>query len=358
MTHKFTKRAFSRFLASSALALAGCGSVLFNVATAQVDSEPLRVTLGGASAGGFHTLLGEAIAQMVRSEYPGSSIGYEPGTQAGQLVRGTRDEIKLTLQTTVELQLALEGHKVFPRQFRLEEIPIIAKIIDHQDILLLISQAAASKYGIHSFDDIRKKKPPISLSFYPRGNLFARGLVFEGLFKAYDITEENVKKWGGKVYYVGSADAQRLYQDRKIDFWLSAAFHPDSKTIEVNRAIPLQPLRMSPKIVDQVAERFGLKTRFLKGGTYSFIPDDYYTPSVPTYLVSSPKMSDIDAYKIAKSLYNQFDKLRGAHPSFSDLEKSMLVQYDQFYLHPGAERFYREVGLLPSPRRHVTDIIH
>jgi uncharacterized protein len=335
---------------SSALALVGCGSALFNVATAQVDNEPLKVTLGGASAGGFHSVLGETIAEMVRREYPGSSIGYEPGTQAGQLVRCARDDIKLTLQTTIELQLALEGHEVFPRRFEVEELPIIAKIIDHQDILLFVSQDAAKKYGIRSLNDIRNKKTPLNMSFYPRGNLFARALVFDGLFKAYGITEEQIKKWGGQAYYIGSADAKRLYEDRKIDLWLGAGWHPDSKTLEVNRAVPLVPISPDPAIVDKIAKRFGLKTRFLKGGTYRFVPDDYYTPMVPTYLVSSPKLSEADAYKLAKSLYNNFDYLRAAHPTFNALQRHMIAEHDQFQLHPGARTFYREVGLLPSPK--------
>lgn len=330
------------------MALVLCASALFGAAAAQLDAEPLQVTLGGASAGGFHAVLGETIAEMVRREYPGSSIGYEPGMQAGQLVRCVRDDIKLTLQTTIELQLALEGHKVFPRKFKAQEMPIIAKIIDRQDILLLISEHAAQKYGIGSLADIRNKQPPINMSFYPRGNLFSSSLVFEGLFKAYDITEENIKKWGGRLYYVGSADSKRLYEDRKIDLWLSAGWHPDSKTIEANRAVPMQPITSDPEIIDKVAKHFGLKTRFLKGGTYRFIPEDYYTPMVPTYLVSSPKMSAADAYKMAKSLYKNFDYLRNAHPSFRDLKQIMLAEHDQFQLHPGAKLFYREVGLIPS----------
>lgn len=328
-------------------ALAFCASAPSDASATQLDAEPLQVTLGGASAGGFHSVLGETISEMVRREYPGSSIGYEPGMQAGQLVRCVRDDIKLTLQTTIELQLALEGHKVFPRKFKAEEMPIIAKIIDRQDILLLISENAAKKYGVNSLADIRNKQPPLNMSFYPRGNLFSRALVFEGLFKAYDITEENIKKWGGRAYYLGSSDAKRLYEDHKIDLWLSAGWHPDSKTIEANRAVPLQPITIDPTIVDEVAKRFGLKTRFLKGGTYRFIPEDYYTPMVPTYLVASPEMSDADAYKMAKSLYKNFDYLQGAHPSFLDLERNMLAEHDQFQLHPGAKLFYREVGLMP-----------
>lgn len=336
-----------RCVAGFVLAALAVGSAATVAATSPaIDEASVMASLGGASAGGFHALLGETIAEMVRRAYPGSSIGYEPGSQAGQLVRTVRGEISLSLQTAIELQLALQGYPVFPRAYDARELPVIAKIIDRQDIVLFVTEEAAERHGIASLADIRDKRPPLRMSFYPRGNLFARGLVFETVLAAYGITEQAVTDWGGRAYYVASAETQRLVVDHKVDLWLSASFHPDAKTLEIARAVALRALAVDREVIDRAADRFGLKTGYLPAGTYDFLPEDYYTPAVPTYLVASPRMSDEEAYKLARSLYTQFDHYRGAHPNFAKLSPAILAEHDQFKLHPGAERWYREVGLI------------
>ena len=320
-------------------------------AAAQVDSKPLHITIGGASAGGFHSLLGESVAQMVRAEYPGSSVGYEPGNQAGQLVRAVAGKVQLAMETSVELQLARRGEAPFRRAYGADELPVLAKIIDHQDIVLLIAADVAKRYGVYSLADIAAKKPPLRLSIYPRGNLFGRRLMVDGILGAYGITADALAQWGGTAYPLASAETKRLMLDRKVDVWISAAFHPDAKTLEIARAIPLLPLGVDKAVIDRAARTFGIGTRYLPGGTYDFVPDDYYTPEVATFLLASPKLADDDAYRLARAIYRRFDRYRSAHPYFANLKRAMLAESDGYQRHPGAARFYREVGLIDAQGR-------
>ena len=315
-------------------------------AGARRQGDVIEATLGGASTGGYHALVGEAVSEVVRRQYPGSSIGYEPGSHVGQLVRTVRGEIDLSLQTAVELRLAMEGYAVFPRPYHPDELTILAKVLDRQEVVLFVRADFAEQFSIDSLDDLRMRRPPLRLSFYHPGNLFARGLVFGEIFAAYGITEAEVKRWGGVVHQTASAESRRLMVDRKLDLWASATFHPDEKTLEVARSVSLRPVRIDPQVIDRAASRFGLKAGYLPAGTYDFLPEDYYTALVPMYLLASPALAADVAYKIVSALYQHFDYFREAHPSFRTLSAMMLAESDGFVIHPGARRFFDEKGLL------------
>lgn len=310
------------------------------------DASPVREVLGGASAGGFYQLLGETVAEMVRREYPGSSIAYEPGSQAGQLVRLINGEINLALQSPFELIYAREGRAPFEQAYKDDDFTIVARIVDQQNSMVIVRKEFAEQYRLKTVSDIAERKPPIKTSFFQRGNAFADGLLVRGIFKSGDITEENVKAWGGQLYYVPSKESARLMIDRKLDVNVSASWHPDSTTLQIARAIEVVALPVDRTVIDAIAKEYGLETTVIPAAAYDFLTEDYYTVSVPAYLVASPRLGEQEAYKLAKALYEHFDYYKTVHPVFSSFERDMLAKSSKFRLHPGAARFYREVGLI------------
>lgn len=310
------------------------------------DATPVREVLGGASAGGFYQLLGETVAEMVRREYPGSSIAYEPGSQSGQLVRLIKGEINLALESPFELVYALEGRAPFEQAYTNDDFTIIARVVDQQNTMVIARKDFAERYSIKTVSDIGERKPPIKISFFQRGNAFADGLLVRGMFKSGNITEENIKAWGGQLYYVPSGEAARLMIDRKLDVGGSASWHPDSTTLQITRAIEVVALPVDRAVIDAIAKEYSLETTSIPAAAYDFLTEDYYTVAVPSYLVASPRLGEQEAYKLAKALYEHFDYYKTVHPVFSSFERDMLAKSAKFRLHPGAARFYREIGLI------------
>ncbi len=65
------------------------------VATAQQAQEkPLTGAISGGIASGTFGLVGEAVMEMVRRQYPGSSIIYDQASSAGTLSRLLKNEVK------------------------------------------------------------------------------------------------------------------------------------------------------------------------------------------------------------------------------------------------------------------------
>ena len=56
--------------------------------------------------------------------------------------------------------------------------------------------------------------------------------------------------------------------------------------------------------------------------------------------------SDI-VYNVTKALFNNFDNFKTLHPVFTALNiKNSVTEGNSAPLHPGAVRYYKEVGLL------------
>ena len=80
--------------------------------------------------------------------------------------------------------------------------------------------------------------------------------------------------------------------------------------------------------------------------TYEGQPADVPTASVPNFLVNRAGVSDEVAYLMTKSLFEHLDQLVQTHPAAKDLSVNAAATGLPVPLHPGAERYYREIGVL------------
>lgn len=66
-------------------------------------------------------------------------------------------------------------------------------------------------------------------------------------------------------------------------------------------------------------------------------------------VVASEALDEETAYRIVSRVFENLEEIRRMHPAMSRLDPARMAQ-DGLYapLHPGAERYFRERGLLPD----------
>ena len=63
--------------------------------------------------------------------------------------------------------------------------------------------------------------------------------------------------------------------------------------------------------------------------------------------MTSAAVSDEVVYEVVKAVFENFDDFKKLHPAFANLKKEEMVSDGlSAPLHPGAERYYREAGLI------------
>jgi len=85
----------------------------------------------------------------------------------------------------------------------------------------------------------------------------------------------------------------------------------------------------------------------IPGGMYRGTDEDVITFGVAATFVSSTDVPDEVVYEVVKAVFENFDSFKRLHPAFNNLKKEEMVS-DALSapLHPGAEKYYREVGLI------------
>jgi hypothetical protein len=70
------------------------------------------------------------------------------------------------------------------------------------------------------------------------------------------------------------------------------------------------------------------------------------TVSMKATLVTNAKVDDVVVYNLTKAVFENIEELRSLHPALANLTKEGMLEGLTAPLHPGAEKYYKEVGLI------------
>lgn len=312
---------------------------------------PITATMAGASPTGHFRVVGETMNNLIRQDYPGSSIAYEPGSPVGSLAKVANGQAQLALSVSpIEDKLATEGEPPFEEPLDGKYLGIM-QLHEQQLITAVMLESFAEEYGIENYADIAEKKPPVRIVLNQTGNIQST-IVPEDIFAEYGFTLEDIESWGGRIERGSSGDGAALLRDRQVDIWINPIFVPIGTIEEVVAAgVPLRWIEADEEHLQPVAEKWGLSTATIEAGAYDFVAEDQPTIRYPTYVVASPDMPEEQVYRILKALYDHTEEMQRIHPSMSDPEFGFSLENgakvaDAIPLHPGAQRYYEEAGAL------------
>lgn len=307
--------------------------------------QVLRGAIAGYSAGGMISMLGEGLTAMVRAEFPGSSLTYEPGNPAGGLVKMVAGKRPFSIQTTLELAVARAGQRPFRRSYGDDELFAVGQFVEGMAVQLLMRADFLADHGVTSLQQVADQRLPLRLSANMRGNLLGQ-LVTERVLEHYGLNFEQVLANGGDVVYLPTRASAQMMRNRKLDMVLTASFLPSSRLIEIATATDIKLLPLPAELLSQMAAEFGFGTMVIPADTYTFLEADLPVLTTGFLLTAGKQTAVEEAYMMARSLHRQFDLLRGLHPAFASFEPQMLLKTGKVGLHPGAAAYYQEAGLL------------
>ncbi len=312
------------------------------------DTSPIQATITGGSSSGFYRLLAETINSIIREEYPGSEVAYEPGSPAGALATVAQGNIELGAAISpVEEKAAVAGEGPFTETGSLEGQYLgVTRVYETQRMNSVMTRSFAEEYGIETFEDIAEKQPPLRVALNQEGN-YQNIRAAEEIFAAYGFSVDDIEEWGGEVFYQASGDGIALMADRKADMFFTSIFIPDSRLADVSQSQDLVWIPMDQDALQQVADELGILTSTVQPGEYEFVTEEQPTIAVQSDIVTNPDVPAQDIYKFVQALYENQEQMREIHPSMADFSPELMVKVqEQVALHPGAEQFYREQGVI------------
>jgi TRAP transporter TAXI family solute receptor len=76
-------------------------------------------------------------------------------------------------------------------------------------------------------------------------------------------------------------------------------------------------------------------------------PEDTHTFGVGATFVTHADVPEEVVYTVVSAVFENIDQFRGLHPAFANLDPAEMASDGlSAPLHPGAERYFREAGLI------------
>lgn len=136
--------------------------------------------------------------------------------------------------------------------------------------------------------------------------------------------------------------------DGKIDGFIFGVGHPSANIQDPTTTCGAKLMPFTGEAVDKIVDQYPYYAKVtIPGGLYQNNPDDTPTYGVLATVVASTKTPDDVVYQIVKSVFENFDDFKKLHPALAHLSKEDMVKNGlSAPLHAGAEKYYKEVGLL------------
>jgi len=158
--------------------------------------------------------------------------------------------------------------------------------------------------------------------------------------------------WNGDdfalVSELKSAEQAMALCDNKVDAIVFTVGHPNGSIKEATTTCDAVVVEVAGPAIDKlVADNSYYRSAVIPGGMYTGNDQDVHTFGVGATFVASADVPEDMVYEVTNAVFENFNQFRRLHPAFQQLKREEMVRDGlSAPLHAGAERYFREVGLL------------
>lgn len=290
--------------------------------------EFINVLTGGTS--GVYYPLGVALAKIYGENIEGVQTQVQ-STKASvenlNLLQQGRGEIAFALGDSV--QDAWEGNTEAGFPGKLDKIRAIAAIYPNY-----VQIVASQESGITDLAGLAGKS--LSVGAPASGTELNARAIFEAAGMSYEDL--------GKLEYLPFAESVELIKNRQLDATLQSAGIGVASIKDLAISLPTTVVAVPAEIAESMGAPFIAAT--IPAGTYEGQAEDVPTVAITNILVTHDGVSEEVAYQMTKQLFENLDEMVAAHAAARAIDAAQGAQGLPIPLHPGAERYYREAGLM------------
>lgn len=303
-----------------------------------VAAELQQITIGTNPSGTMNYALGSGLAKLFQTElgirsvaqpFGGSSI-YLPMLQTGDVTIGVNNGLDsgMAYTGTPPYQQAYDKITTLGRLMRLE-----------------YSFFVRADSGIETMADLKGKRVVVkipavaTLEAVNRRQLETAGLTVDDV----EAVEAAGLRQGVEAVVEGRADATG------IGLGISALRKADASIPGGVRIIPLGE-KGDAAFMDEGVPGAGVTTSQPGPGNVG-VTEAIPVTAIEIFVNAGGTVSEEDAYSLTKSIYENWEQLQEEIPAMKGFDRDdMALPLTRVPFHPGAERFFREIGIWDNGR--------
>ncbi len=320
-------RASSRRPRRATALVAALASTAMLAAPASADTF-INVLTGGTS--GVYYPLGVALSKIYGEKIPGARTQVQ-ATKASvenlNLLQKGKGELAFALGDSVKL--AWEGDAEAGFKEKLDKLRGVAAVYPN-----FIQIVASKESGIKSIGDLKGKG--LSVGAPKSGTELNARAIFGALAMSYaDLA---------KTEYLPFAESVELIKNRQLDATLQSAGLGVASIRDLASSVPITIVAIPASVAEKLGAPF--VSADIPPGTYEGQTDAVPTLAVGNILVTHADVPEEVVYQMTKLMFENLDGLVAAHKAAKAIKPETAAKGLPLPLHPGAERYYKEKGLL------------
>ncbi|MGZ5131360.1 MAG: TAXI family TRAP transporter solute-binding subunit [Caldimonas sp.] len=308
---------------AAALALLAC------LTSTAFAADFINVLTGGTS--GVYYPMGVALSQIYGKALPGDKVSVQATKASAEnlnLLQAGRGEVAFTLGDS--LSDAWRGDADAGFATPLKKLRGIAGIYPNY-----IQIVASADSGIRTLADLKGKRvsvgaPKSGTELNARAVLKAAGLSYKDL---------------AKVEYLPFGESVELMKNRQLDVTLQSAGLGVSALRDLAASMKIVVVEIPADVVAKIGDPAYLPA-VVPANTYEGQTKDVAAIAIQNFLVTHEGVSTDTVYKMTKAMWENLDALVAAHAAGKAIRKETALKGMPVPLHPGAEKYYREAGML------------
>ena len=318
------------------LALALVLTVAVAPAAAQWKSEIKFLKIGVSSAGGDWFRAGAKFSTMIPTALPDLASSTVIGGGVVNVTRIGKGEAQMAFALTPYPEQGYKGEsKHYPTP--LKNVRLIASNLGRHVVVAMI---VLKDSPIKSIQDIKGKR----IVAGDRG--WGTTELAESFMAAAGMPPDKFKADGGTISYTSITDRSKALQDKNVDaiFIPAQVNYPD--LMAVQQSSGLRVIGFSDDVVSKALVTMpGLVKSTVPKGLYGVAGDNLGTAGFLQQLIVDAGLSDELVYRITKLWWEKIKDIHEIAPGLDQADVKMAMEHATIPFHPGALRYYKEVGV-------------
>lgn len=316
------------------LALTACGAPATPPAgdsgAAPDAGKEVKLDFGTGGSSGTYYAYGGILSNVLTNKVDGVSVTVQStGASKANIIGIADGDIDMGIVQNDVMYYAYNGIDLFEGD-AIKDFSVVGALYAE------VCQIIAVGDDIKSIADLKGKR--VSVGDVGSGVEFNARQILE----AYGIKFEDIK-----VNNLGFADSADAIKDGKIDAFFCTAGAPTTAITELSITKKINVLPVDDEHAKILMKAYPFYTQFaIPGKVYQGVDNDVKTVAVKATIIISNKVSEDAVYKLTKGLFENKADIVASHDKGKELDAKYAVDGISVPFHPGAEKYYKEVGAL------------
>lgn len=253
------------------------------------------------------------------------------------------EDTDLTMSNSAPAKWAAEGGIESASVPDCPDVRCIAGGLGNDFVNVMFTQKFVNETGITTVEELVEKKYPVKLVIKKNGTLGE--LAAEKVFGVLGVTFDDIVSWGGVVEKTGGGQIKDGLMDDKYDMTVDHIGATQSNTTELTISHDMYDVQLGEETLKKLCDE-GFDYVTVPAGNWRLQENEILTVGSQQCLLVSANMDEEVAYAITKALCEGKDDLVASVAALSafDPQKSGSKALTGCELHPGAARYYEEMG--------------